>query len=106
MYCNACGKAIAEDARFCTYCGTVVGHPPAPKKFLRSRAGRKVAGVCAGVAHYVDLDVTLVRLIWVLITLLGGIFPGVVVYVLAWIIVPEEFVALPPVATGQPVASQ
>jgi phage shock protein C len=57
-------------------------------------------------AHYVDLDVTLVRLIWVLITLLGGIFPGVVVYVLAWIVVPEEFVALPSVATGQPVVSQ
>jgi phage shock protein C len=106
MYCNACGKAIAEDARFCTYCGTVVGHPPAPKKLMRSRAERKVAGVCAGVAHYVDLDVTLVRLIWVLITLLGGIFPGVVVYVLAWIVVPEEVVALSPAPTGQPVTSQ
>ena len=38
MYCNACGKAIAEDGRFCSYCGNVVGIPPTPKKLMRSRA--------------------------------------------------------------------
>ena len=59
MYCNACGKAIAEDGRFCSYCGNVVGIAPTPKKLLRSRADKKIAGVCAGLAQYFDLDVTL-----------------------------------------------
>ncbi len=104
MYCNACGKAIAEDARFCAYCGTVLGQPPAPKKLMRSRADRKIAGVCAGMGHYLDLDVTLVRLVWLLVTILAGIFPGVVVYVLAWIVVPEEPAAIA-VAAGQPVTN-
>jgi phage shock protein C len=90
MYCNACGKAITEDARFCAYCGTVLGQRPAPKKLMRSRADRKIAGVCAGMAHYLELDVTLVRLVWVLVTIMAGIFPGVVVYLLAWVVVPEE----------------
>jgi phage shock protein C len=104
MYCNACGKAIADDARFCAYCGTVLGQPPAPKKLMRSRSDRKIAGVCAGMAHYLDLDVTLVRLVWVMVTILAGIFPGVVVYFLAWIVIPEEPAAIP-VAAGQPVTN-
>lgn len=105
MYCNACGKAISEDARFCTYCGTVVGNPPAPKKLIRSRADRKIAGVCSGIGAYLDLDATLVRLVWAFVTLLGGVLPGVVVYILGWIIMPEEPEARPVVATGQPVTS-
>ena len=103
MYCNACGKAIAEDARFCAYCGTVLGYPPAPKKMVRPRANRTIAGVCAGMAQYLDLDVTLIRLVWALVTLVSGIFPGVVVYALAWVIVPEEPWAVPAVGAGAPV---
>ncbi len=90
MYCNACGKVIAEDGRFCSHCGSVVGIPPAPKRLLRSRADKKVGGVCAGLAHYLELDVALVRILWFFITLVCGIFPGLVAYVLAWIIIPEE----------------
>ena len=104
MYCNACGKVIADDARFCSYCGTVLGNMPAPKKLFRPREGRTVAGVCAGVAHYLDLDVSLVRVVWALITVLSGIFPGVVVYALAWVIVPEQPWALP-AASGQTVTN-
>jgi hypothetical protein len=63
MYCNACGKTIAEDVRFCSYCGNVVGVRPAPKKLMRSRADRKIAGVCSGLAQHFDLDVTLVRIL-------------------------------------------
>jgi phage shock protein C len=104
MYCNACGKAIADDARFCAYCGTVLGLPPAPKKLIRSRTDRKIAGFCAGLGYYLDLDVTLVRLVWALVTLMAGVFPGVVVYVLAWIIVPEEPTGIV-IATGQAVTN-
>jgi phage shock protein C len=104
MYCNTCGKGIAEDARFCTYCGTVVGTVPQPKKLMRSRSDRKIAGVCAGLAQYLGWDIALVRILTVFITLLAGVFPGVIAYILAWIIVSEE-PEVRPVAAGQPVAS-
>jgi phage shock protein C len=108
MYCNACGKALSDDARFCTFCGIGVGagHPPVRKKLMRSRADRKVAGICAGLADYLDLDVILVRLIWAVATIASGILPGIVAYVLAWIIVPEVPELWPMVATGQPVTNQ
>jgi len=107
MYCNACGKAIAEDGRFCSHCGTVVGIPPTPKKLMRARAesGRKIAGVCAGLAQHFDLDVTLVRILFVFLTLATGVCPGIVTYLLAWIIVPAEPELKPLLATQQPVAS-
>jgi len=105
MYCNSCGKTIADDVRFCAYCGTVVGIPPAPKRLMRSRADRKIAGVCAGLARYFDLDVTLVRILCLFITLATGVCPGVVTYLLAWIIVPSEPELRPVLAVQQPVAS-
>jgi phage shock protein C len=104
MYCNACGKAMAEDGRFCSYCGNVVGIPSTPKKLIRSRADRKIAGVCAGLAHYFDLDVLLVRILCIFITLATGVCPGIVTYLLAWIIVPSE-PQLKPVAAQQPVTT-
>ena len=70
---------------------------------VRPRADRTIAGVCAGMAHYLETDVTLVRLIWALVTLVSGIFPGVIVYALAWVIVPEEPLALPVPGVGNPV---
>jgi phage shock protein C len=103
MYCNACGKAIAEDRRFCSPCGNVVGNPPTPKKLMRSRADRKIAGVCSGLAQYLDLDVSLVRILWFFVTFVSGVFPGFIAYVLAWIIIPEEPELRPVVAAQQPV---
>jgi phage shock protein C len=105
MYCNACGKAIAEDVRFCSYCGTVVGIAPTPKKLTRSRADRKIAGVCAGLAHYFDLDVGLVRIVFFFLTLATGLCPGIVTYLLAWIIVPSEPELKPALAAQQPAAT-
>jgi phage shock protein C len=104
MYCNACGKTIAEDCRFCSYCGNLVGIPPTPKKLTRSRADRKIAGVCDGLAQHLGLDVSLVRIACVFITLTSGFFPGLVTYVLAWIIVPEEH-GLEPVVSTQPAVT-
>ncbi len=105
MYCNACGKAIADDARFCAHCGNAVDNSHAARKLTRSRSDRKIAGVCAGMGQYLDLDTSLVRILWVLVTFAVGFFPGLIAYVVAWIIVPEEPEFLPVVATGQPVAS-
>ena len=103
MYCNACGKAIAEDERFCSYCGNVVGIAPPPKRLVRSRTDRKVGGVCAGLGQYLDLDISLIRILWFIVAFFSGIFPGLVAYVIAWIVIPEEPLFLPVATTQQPV---
>jgi phage shock protein C len=75
------------------------------KKLVRSRAERKIAGVCAGLAQYFDLDVSLVRILCFFITLATGVCPGVVTYLLAWIIVPSNPELKPLVAAQQPATS-
>jgi phage shock protein C len=101
MYCTFCGKQIPDDAQLCAYCGKRVGGmlPPASKRLLRAREGRQIAGVCKGFANYFDFDVALVRIVWIVCAVFGLL--GVVAYVAAWIIVPEEPLALP-VPVGEP----
>jgi phage shock protein C len=105
MYCNACGKTIAEDGRFCSYCGNLVGIPPTPRRLTLSRADGKIGGVCAGLAQYFELDVSLVRILSIFITLASGVCPGLITYLLAWIIIPKELEWRPAVAAQQPVMS-
>lgn len=58
------------------------------KRLYRARDGRVVAGVCAGLAAYLGVDPTLVRLGFALVTVFGGL--GVLLYLCAWIVIPEE----------------
>jgi phage shock protein C len=58
------------------------------RKLYRSRANRTIAGVCCGLADYFGVDATLIRVIFVVLNLLGG--AGIVLYLLLWIIVPNE----------------
>jgi phage shock protein PspC (stress-responsive transcriptional regulator) len=56
---------------------------------VRTRDGRMLAGVCAGVADYLGLDVTLARVTWAVVSVItGGL--GVLAYLVAWIIIPDE----------------
>ena len=59
-----------------------------PKRIYRSRKERWVAGVCGGLGEYLNLDPALMRLLWVIFTFFGG--AGLLVYIIAWIIIPEE----------------
>lgn len=58
------------------------------RKLYRSRTNRTIAGVCGGLAQYFNADTTLIRVLFVALALLGG--PGLVIYVVMWILVPEE----------------
>lgn len=60
------------------------------KRLYRSRTKRTLSGVCGGLEDYFDIDVTIIRLVWVLISIMSGIFPGIVAYVIAVFIIPEE----------------
>ena len=62
--------------------------PIAGRRLVRPREGRMIAGVCAGVADYLGVDVTIVRLVAVLGAVFG--FGSVIVaYVVAWVLMPE-----------------
>jgi len=61
--------------------------PPA-RKLYRSRSDKKIGGVCGGLAVYLEMDATLMRLIWVMAALFAGW--GLLAYLIAWIVIPEE----------------
>jgi|SRR5690242_4799694 phage shock protein C len=93
MVCVNCQKQIADGSNFCYNCGakqpTASGasaDPGVRKRLVRSSTDKKVAGVCAGLADYFDLDVTIIRIVWILAVLFAG--TGVLVYLILWIALP------------------
>ena len=110
VYCAQCGKESHDEARFCSACGSAIhanaaaGAYQAPAAFrttgslTRPRVGRKVAGVCQGIANHYGWDVAVVRIVMLLLAIL--LFPlGLVIYGLVWLVAPEEALALPPSTT-------
>ncbi len=59
------------------------------RKLVLPREGRKIAGVAIGLANYLNIDVTLVRIVWVLLLLPGGL-PGIIPYLICWAVIPSE----------------
>ena len=68
------------------------------RKFYRSREGRILGGVCAGLGEYLDVDPTLVRVGFVAGTLLGWLVAVPAIYLIMWIVTPEKPLASQPVS--------
>lgn len=102
MYCNSCGMEVAENFRYCPQCGTATGKAGfapydgrPPKPLSRPRENRKIGGVCAGVARFLGIDVTLVRILFVVFTFWPpGV--GLIVYIICWAVMPQDPLLLPP----------
>jgi len=106
MYCPHCGKPLDETARFCSTCGAAAQQlpyqaPPASAtrgQLTRSRHNRLIAGICAGLALHYGWDLSLVRVLCALLIVFTGV--GLIAYLVAWIVVPEEPYLLPMNTSG------
>src|SRR6202451_202561 len=95
MICTNCTREIADYSNFCYFCGSrqhgTPGYPPrAHKRLMRSSVYPKIAGVCGGFAEDLEVDSTIIRLVWVIMAFLPvPIVPAVIAYFVAWIVMPE-----------------
>ncbi len=94
MYCTQCGFQLEDSDLYCARCGKptrpdVAPPRPASRRLTRSVRDKKLGGVCAGFARYLEMDVTLMRILWLALLLLSGGIVGLV-YLGAWIIMPRE----------------
>jgi phage shock protein PspC (stress-responsive transcriptional regulator) len=103
MTCTSCHREIADEASYCQFCGRRQGARATlfPKPLRRSQVDRKLAGICGGIARYLDTDPVFIRVAWVILSIVPGtILLGVLAYVVAWIIVPEAEPGSEPVIVG------
>jgi phage shock protein C len=95
MYCTRCGSELRDTDRFCSQCGVNVASPHASPVSYPSRPlarimyEKKIAGICAGFARYFDCDVTLMRVIWLVLAFGTGV--GFIAYIVAWFVMPKEY---------------
>lgn len=92
---------MADDCLYCSSCGRQLGAKVVRRPLERAREGRKIAGICMGLARHLDVDVTLIRLFTLICAVFTGI--GFIAYLIAWIVIPEEPMMAP---QGQVVHSQ
>ncbi|MCE2541258.1 MAG: PspC domain-containing protein [Acidobacteria bacterium] len=84
MTCKHCHRDIPDEASYCLFCGRRQGISKTlfPKALRRSRIDRKLAGICGGVARYLDTDPVFIRVAWVILSIFPGtILLGVLAYV-------------------------
>jgi phage shock protein C len=60
------------------------------KSLRRSRSNRMIGGVVSGLADYIGMDPVLARVLYVLISVFSAAFPGILVYLILWVVMPEE----------------
>ena len=92
MYCTQCGVEQREDDRFCCRCGAKTGIgriESASKPLMLDKRNKKIAGVCAGLARYFEVNVTLVRVLVLAVALATGV--GFLAYLAAWLVMPSDY---------------
>jgi phage shock protein C len=103
MFCTKCGSELRQQDNFCSTCGARTARSAADNsawtrpvpRLSRPMSEAKVAGVCAGFARYFGLDVTLVRVLWLVLTICPLPSFGLVAYIVAWIVMPKDPVTVP-----------
>jgi len=61
-----------------------------PKKLYLSMSDRKIVGLCGGIGAYLEVDSSIIRLAWIVFTVITGIFPGIFAYIIAALVIPKE----------------
>jgi phage shock protein C len=91
MDCAYCKTSLEADSAFCRACGKPTAtRRDQPRKLFRRSAEGRLAGVCAGIADYLQADVTVVRLAWVILSIVpGGLVGGFIAYLAAAIVMPD-----------------
>ena len=61
-----------------------------PTRLRRSVVNRQIAGVCGGIGEYLGIDPTVVRVMYVLLSIFSAAFPGILLYIILWALIPER----------------
>jgi len=85
--CPYCAEAIQESALKCRYCGSSLHASPLQREWYRSAAGKKIAGVCAGLAETFGIAAAPLRIAFVLLTLFS-LGTGIILYIVLWVVMP------------------
>ena len=90
MFCPQCGKEYSRRVNFCCHCGTALSYTRVhyTQEAYALAHGQENRGCLRRFADYLELDVTLVRIIWLMLAVFGGW--GIIGYFIAWIVMPEE----------------
>jgi phage shock protein C len=99
MYCTQCGIELRADDRFCSRCGKRTGAGRVEtigRPLMLDKRNKKIGGVCAGFARYMEVDVILVRTLWLAIAVTTGV--GFLAYFAAWLIMPSDYGLAPQAA--------
>ncbi len=60
------------------------------KKLYKSSTNKVLTGVCGGMAEYINMDPVVLRLLWILLVIVTGVFPGLFIYIIAAFVIPEK----------------
>jgi phage shock protein C len=91
MFCTKCGVQLRENDRFCSQCGSrtsLGGIVNSPRALMLDKRNGKIAGVCAGFARYLEVDIILIRVLWLAIAITTGV--GFLGYIAAWLVMPSD----------------